>query len=318
MTTFGFLATNGSSQVLISSKTKNLHFLGKATYYSTLQSSNARGGIRRWTFRIDSTGTPVPFFSVPTTDSYAVVRMTKVTVLTWEIEVVRSGTSSSIPEVYIFTEITSQHTATGAWGMQVFNESGGGLTYDSRLKPLIVKGGTSVIPPYDPLLTSPSGLNPRSCGNDEYAGQFTPDNSSSSVVYNTNVTKPIVSYQSVSQTMREVTVNDQDSHCQDWNFLGICVGRYKYEYWSTNNWTFYRAGISAEQTGTNTYINTGWVPINYGCVAKYDSSTSFGVRGLISVNIGGSSSVAGEWPYNNLTINYRNVPLIVSDGALYD
>lgn len=317
MTQFGFLATNNNSQVLISSKTKNLHFLGKAVFYSTLQTSDAWGGIRRWAFRIKCPTTPTPFFSVPTSDRYAISRMTLVTADTWEIEVIRSGTSSTIPEVYVFSEINSMTRPTNSYGFQVFTEDGSGTTFDSRLRPLIVKGGLSVMPPYDPLITLPSGLSGRDCSSNASAN-FAPNKISSSVAYNTNLTKPIVSYQTVTQTMRQVHAADSDDECIDFSFFGGCLGRYKYMYWDSYYWAFYRASVSAQQSGAHTYVNTGWTTISYGCVHSYDEQTSFGIRGVVGVEIGSDSNVAGTWPFTNLTINFNSVPLILSDGSLYD
>lgn len=311
-TSYGFLATNGNSQVLISSKTKNLHFLGKATLYATIQSTNSWGGIRRWTFRIDSNGTPVPFFSVPTADKCAVVRMTRVTGITWEIELVRSGTSSTIPELYIFTEITSQHVPKGAWGMQVYNETNNGLTYDSRLKPLLVRGGTQVSPPYDPLLALPSGLSAYYCESDANV-KFTPNTYNSSTVYNTNATKPIICYQSVAQTMRQVDVNASSSRCWGIRVFGNCIGFEGEKSWDSHYWAFYRAAVSAQQTGAHTYLEAGWITINYGCRHEEREADSF-----LGIEYDDDSSVAGNWPYSNLTINLGNVPVIVSDGSFYD
>ena len=76
MTTYGFLATNNSGQVLISSKTKNLHFLGKATFFTTLQTKSGHGGLRSYAYRINSNATPVPFFTTPTADKFGVGKRT--------------------------------------------------------------------------------------------------------------------------------------------------------------------------------------------------------------------------------------------------
>lgn len=318
-TNFGFLATNGSNQVLISSKTKNLHFLGKATYYSTLQSTNGYGGIRRWTFRITAIGIPVPFFSMPTTDKYAIVRMTLVGSNLWEIEILRSGTSDTMPEVYVFTEVTSEMKPVGSWGMQVLNETSG-ISYDSRLKPLIVKGGISVLPPYDPMNALPFGqLAQRSCATDG-AGAFISDKNTNTVAYNTNLTKPIYSYQSISQTMRQVVRTDQEYNCWPfgytdiWPFPRFCIGVEEYHYWESTYWAFWRAGISGQQSGAHTSINCGWIAVDYGC-HRYEHSDS-NVLGIVS--FGGNSSVSGNWPFTNLTINYNSVPIILADAKYYD
>ena len=312
-TNFGFLATNGSSQVLISSKTKNLHFLGKATLYSTIESDDRWGGRRRWAFRLDCSTIPVPFFSVPTSDKYAIVRMTLVSGITWEVEILRSGTSSSIPEVYMFTEVNTQMKPVGSWGMKVLNETAG-ITYDSRLKPLIVRGNTSVIPPYDPIQSLPGkgSFDARYCRTNT-TNLLAPDNTNSTVVYNTSVSKPIVSYQSISQTMREVSNKDQQKDCAIGSIFGYCIVFAEYTYFFSGYWAFYRAGLSVVQSGAHSYLTCGWVTVNASCRAEAPKESTF-----LGINYDSYNYTAGQWPFSNATINLNSVPVIIADGALYD
>jgi hypothetical protein len=319
MTQFGFLATNGSNQVLISSKTKNLHFLGKAAFYSTLQSSDNFGGIRRLAYRITSPVVPTPFFSVPTSDRCGISRITLVSSNLWEIELIRSGTSNTVPEVYIFTEVSSAIKPVTGYGMQVYTEDGSGTTFDSRLRPLVVRGGTQVMPPYDPKISMPfSELNPRYCSTD-HGPYFAPDKVTSTFVYNTNTTKPIVNYQSVSQTMRQVNRYDSDSH-RNWKKISFTENllTVTYEYWGSAYWTFYRAGTSVQQSGTNSYINTGWIAIDHDCKDDYKSTPTYSIGGLDILELPSDTSGSGFWPYTNLTINLNPVPLIIADGTMYD
>ena len=71
---FGFLATNNNNQVLVSSDTRNLHFIGKANYASVLDSFDTFGGMRRWLYRIEMplSVTPLPFITMPTDNKYGI------------------------------------------------------------------------------------------------------------------------------------------------------------------------------------------------------------------------------------------------------
>jgi len=71
---YGFSATNNYNQVLISSDTKNLHFIGKAYLYSTIKASDYYGGMRQWSFRIGTSKNiaPLPFFSMTGDEYYAI------------------------------------------------------------------------------------------------------------------------------------------------------------------------------------------------------------------------------------------------------
>jgi hypothetical protein len=305
MTTYGFLSTNGNSQVLISSKTKNLHFLGKATYYQTLQATNSYGGIRRWSYRIVCITTPVPFFTTPTPESYAILRMTVVAPDTWEIEIIKSGTSDTRPEVYIFTEANGQIIPNTSWGMRVLNETSG-VTYDSRLGPLVVKAGGSITQPYDPLTSvpPPGALDAAYCQSDAgpYLGPAA--TSVSSIGGVPSITKPITNYQSISQAQRQFQV----SFVRRTGFFKRSTYVYHSYYW-----VFCRGGISVGSSGSTLNVTSGWVAVDYSCNWTYSKESQF-----IGIGIGGNSRTGGTWPYENTSINMASVSFIVSDGALYD
>jgi len=304
MTTYGFLATNGNSQVLISSKTKNLHFLGKATYYQTLQSTNSYGGIRRWSYRINCITTPVPFFTTPTSESYAILRMTVVAADTWEIEIIKSGSSDVKPEVYIFTEANGQITPNTSWGMKVLNETSG-VTYDSRLRPLIVKAGGSATQPYDPLTSvpPPGALDAAYCQSDA-SPYLLPSATTGSSIGGVSIVKPIVNYQSVSQAQRQFQV----SFVRKTGFFVKQTYVYHSYYW-----VFCRGGISVAQSGSTLNITNGWVAVDYSCNWTYSKESTF-----IGIGVGGNSRTGGTWPFENTSINMNPVSFIVSDGSLYD
>lgn len=147
----GFQVVNGASQILISSETQNLHFVGKAWLSSVLAARNNYGGLRHWAFRIHCKTVPVPFFSMPVEAFYAVASVASVGTNLWEIQVIRSGTSDTAPEVYVFTTPDGFIDAPDStYGMQVLRGDGS-LSFDSRRTPLAVTGGGLVAPPNSPI-----------------------------------------------------------------------------------------------------------------------------------------------------------------------
>ena len=103
---YGFLALNDSNEVLITSDARNLHFLQKKSSPTSVAfTSNDYGGMRRYIYSFSNVSvTPVPFFSTPTTDFYAISRVENKGSNNWDIEVIRSGISTSTPEVYLFAD----------------------------------------------------------------------------------------------------------------------------------------------------------------------------------------------------------------------
>lgn len=305
MTTYGFLATNGNSQVLISSKTKNLHFLGKAKYAYAVQATNNYGGIRRFVYRINCITTPVPFFTTPTSESYAILRMTLVGADTWEIEIIKSGYSDVKPEVYVFTEANGQITPNTSYGMKVLNETSG-VTYDSRLRPLIVKAGGSISQPYDPIpgAPPPGALDSSECKTNASPYLIPTATSSSSIAGVASLVKPIVNYQSISQAQKQFTVIMPSR-------TGFFVVQ---NYLRTSSyWVFCRGGVSIAQSGSTLNVTSGWVAVDYSCNWTYKKESTF-----LGIGVGGSSRTGGTWPFENQSINMDPVSFIVSDGALYD
>lgn len=148
---YGFEVLNNNAQVLISNQSRTLHFVGKAAYIGLSDSRSRCGGMRLFTYRIPCPYTPVPFFTMPTTDFYAVVGVRQEAAGSWIIEVLRSGVSNSVPEVYVFTDPRGiTYSGNETHGLQVFCDDGT-LSFDSRLSPLVVTGGEAVVPPSSPV-----------------------------------------------------------------------------------------------------------------------------------------------------------------------
>ena len=152
---YGFLAMNGSAKVLIDSRAKNLFFLNKATYNRIVSTEIYAGGSVVLAYRATCpTGrTPVPFFTQPYNDRYVgTISINPVSTNIWEIRLLVSGTSTSIlPEVYIFIEHDKILSPLGKYGLVVYKQgTTSEVTFDSRLKPLIIHNTVAVTPPANP------------------------------------------------------------------------------------------------------------------------------------------------------------------------
>ena len=199
----GFAAYNNNGQVLVSSETRNLHFVEKLTSPAeVLFSSDNYGGTRRWRYRAACAVTPVPFFTMPTQDFYGVSRVSQVSPGQWDIEVIRSGTSAATPVLYIFADPRAV-AASGNFGLLVYRDDGT-ASFDSRLSPLAVTGGVSVAQPSNPRSGYPYGLDPSYCQSSEAAagGIFAPDQRNNFALSGQPAT-PMFFYPSLAQSERE-------------------------------------------------------------------------------------------------------------------
>lgn len=161
--TFGFVVTNDNGQVLVSSETRNLHFVGKADFERIIRSFDGYGGLRHYAFRIQCNTTPVPFFTMPTGDFYAVDGVQLLSANLWEIRIFRSGTGDTRPEVYVFADPRGfVGEPESGWGMQVYRDDGT-AAFDSRRTPLAVTGGGKAIPPSNPLPIAPTNVTAKFC-----------------------------------------------------------------------------------------------------------------------------------------------------------
>ena len=156
----GFIAYNNSNQILVSSDLRNLHFIAKLTSPTLADQTDYYGGLRRLTYSVSCSVTPVPFFTCPTGDFYGITGIKSNGSGSWDIEIIRSGTSSTYPEVYVFADPRGS-TATDSHGMIVYRDDGT-PAFDSRLRPLAVTGGVSVSHPSNPKPSYPYGLDRKS------------------------------------------------------------------------------------------------------------------------------------------------------------
>jgi hypothetical protein len=305
--THGFLATNNSGQVLISSETRNLHFIGKATLDRTIRAFDGYGGLRHFAFRIPCGVAPVPFFTAPTADYYGVAAVREVSSGTWEIEIIRSGIGASIPEVYIFADPRSIAARDSDYGLLVYRDDGT-PAFDSRLSPLAITGGTNVVPPSNPLTATVSGLSGKYCTSDP-GGSMGPNNFNTTD-FSPLGDKPIYFYSSVAQAEREFGFSESEEECDGVDDgYGGCIGAQRNYSWTSVYWAFYRGGI--QQAGNQ--LKVGWITTAFGCKWSESMDGSF-----IGIGTGGDSGDGGSWPYSNETLNLASTAVITANGARYD
>ena len=306
---YGFLATNNNNEVLISSDARNLHFLVKDTSPIVTNSATAFGGFVELTYTITSTVLPVPFFNMPTSGHYGIVGIKNTTGNTWKIKLIRSGTSTTYPALYVFVDARGiDNFVTDTYGLIVYMDDGT-AAFDSRKGPLVVTGGTSVTHPVSPLTTSISSLADSQCGSGITHSELTPDNNSLAYSVGTLSSNPIYHYSSLAQAERQASFSGYDEDCLGLSAYGGCIGYGTVDAWVSTYWAFYRGGI--KRTGSSIYA--GWIAVLGGC---YWSSWSD--SNLIGIDVGGGSSAGGTFPYSNETINLNSTAVIVGDGTRYD
>lgn len=308
---FGFFAMNNNGQVLISSDTRNLHFVGKAVLTSVPDSASGYGGFQRGIYTIQCAVTPVPFFTMPTNEFYAIAAVRNVGGYTWEIELIRSGNYGEVPEVYVFSDPRgATQRANSDYGMLVMTADGG-VAFDSRMSPLVITGGLAVQPPSNPITTAVSGLSAQGCRSMVTAGQKMAPNNYNSYGLSTYkpITKPIFYYPSIAQSQRQYNFSQSERRCTGFSVFGNCIGYESKAKWESRYWAFFRGGIRY----TAGQIQCGWIAVKYGCNYSSNGGSSF-----LGISLGGSGSTGGTWPYSNKTLNIVDTAVIIADGYKYD
>ena len=303
---YGFEATNNNNKVLISSETRNLHFLAKYSSPSVSNSASAYGGFKELSYTITSTVIPVPFFTMPTADYYGIIGVKNTTGNTWVVKMIKSGTGTTYPVLYVFVDARGV-TSSESYGMQVL-QNDGSASFDSRKEPLVITGGASVTHPSNPLSSSITGLSATQCGSGSSHSQHTPDVESSAVSIGSVSSTPIFHYSSLAQTQRSGTFSVSTEECLGFNIYNNCVGYGTSETNTSTYWAFYRGGI--RRNGTN--VHAGWITVLGGCFWSSEDDADF-----FGIDVGGGSGGGGGFPLSNETINLASTAVIVGDGTRY-
>lgn len=304
--TQGFVVYNNNNEVLISSDTRNLHLVAKLNSPSVTDSSSAYGAFVELTYSVSCVVTPVPFFTMPTGDYYGVASVRNVGGNNWQIKIIRSGSSSNYPEVYVFADPRAV-TSNDTFGMQVFRDDGS-ASFDSRRSPLAVTGGMAVTHTQNPRSSIPY-LSPRYCSSGADHGGLTPDSESGAYSSPTMPSKPMFHYSSLAQAERQASYYAREEKCTGFNAYGICLGYGTSNEFYSHYWALYRGGI--RRSSTNVYA--GWIVIRGGCWWSTYGGSSF-----IGINTGGGGSSGGTSPYSNETINLSASSVIIGDASRYD
>lgn len=159
---YGFMATNGNSQILVSDTCKNFHYMGKINVYNVSNINVIADGVEQsasgtlgygkrihyYRFSMPDTVTiPLLFFTMPSTSSYYAISKQYSVGVDWEIEIISYANAVS-PEVYVFSELTSRSKAFSSWGIKINSSSQlGGPAFDSRFTPLVIQTTIPVLAP---------------------------------------------------------------------------------------------------------------------------------------------------------------------------
>lgn len=306
---YGFLATNNNNQILVSSDTKNLHFVGKFTNFTTIVSEIEYGGIQVVVYRITCKVIPVPFITAPNSQhKYAISRISKVNNTTWDIEVLKSGTADSFPEVYIFAE-PSATVSSDTHGMVVYRDDGS-VSFDSRLRPLAIINSLNVSQTSSPKGTVVGGLN--GDGSSNASSTFLPDPTfvNTYTVSTGLPTKPMFFFASLAQSV--LTSEAQRSE-RIFDILVLSKTRtYNSVYWAQ-----YRGVIRLPNAST---IEAGWAVTRHNVMTNQVVQTGgiFGSIGNLFGIFSTYNSSNGAPPYNTETLNTESVSFLMGDASRYD
>lgn len=301
----GFLTVNGNNQVLISSDTKNLHYVGQyidPTNY--IKNETGYGGINIVNYRVYCLTVPVPFFTMPDTSCYyAIGRINQVSSGVWNIEVVKSGSNANYPVLYIFSEPAGA-TSSGTHGLIVYRDDNS-TAFDSRLSPLAITHSFNVSHPFLPRSAIPYGtLEPQTCNAESGAqpNSFIPTNYNTFYLGSALPAEPMFFYASLAQSCIDTSAYHNETF--DLFFYK------EYEEWWSTYWAFYRGAV---KINSSTSILVGWLGINHGCNWRYSRSNS-----ILGVPVRTDNPNGGQPPYNNDTINLDSTSFLIADASRYN
>ena len=349
---YGFMATNGNSQILVSDTCKNFHYMGKIVVYNATNISigygtniHTNGGgkkIHYYRFSMPDTVTiPLLFFTMPSTSSYYAISKQYSVGVNWEIEIISYANAVS-PEVYIFSELTSRSKAFSSWGIKINSSSQlGGPAFDSRFTPLVIKTTMNVVaPPNNCFAGIPTSYHI----SDNYgeiwqsAGywnwikqeQFNPNiamyngefnavlSNTASYGYSPGITlptKPMYHYSSfqVSNIYQIFSgVYTQVRREGVFSWLGLRISM-SYTWHKASSKYWAIFRNGIKMTSNNIY--TGWIPELYGFIASYsaEKDKTLGWGGEYTQTVIGLNPVSTP-NFNESVTN----PVIIADAGFYD
>lgn len=337
---YGFLAKNGNAEVLIDSRAKNLFFLNKANYISSISTESYCGGNIVLKYEITSPKVPIPFFTIPDTSRYVgLIRIVNTRTNIFQIELlVSSNSTNNIPEVYVFIEHDKILSPYGSYGLVVYKQgTSSEVTFDSRLKPLLIKNTTSIAPsasPYtrtDAQMATAASANGSNLGYlespggsainnaDTIFGKLIPDNTRSYNIIDISLTKPIFNYSSIGQAYKKYYLRDSIQYD---TYSDLDVGHWYPNHTTIIYWnnfaTFSRPGIKYSTIGTNLTITVGWIVVK---AAQYNDSTSGEAHTTKTfapnTTYAGIGSSYGSF-LESQSLNIRASPITIADASNFE
>ena len=242
----------------------------------------------------------------------------------WEVEIIRSGTSATIPEVYMFADTRATIIPpTETMGLVVYKDDGS-ISFDSRRGPLNLADSVPITFPSGPVNTLPTYLNTDSDWNFSTPGYlnghfgismtdgnasalFTPTKETIVTISSSIPNKPIYFVQSLAQTELEVFARQTFTYSS--GLFGI---NSTHLWWDSVYWAFYRGGV--RRSGNSLYA--GWITIDKGVSVATPGETTDKLFGAWN------SSQQAQWTYqnpiSNETLNRTGNIVLISDGNMYD
>jgi len=320
---YGFSTINTAGQVIISDEMENLHFVGKATLsgndggnygdfpeYGSVQGLenqyDSLDGRVIFTYTITTSGTPLVFIKPSDYTRWHAVLTQSYSGNNWTFKVIASGLdTSNAPSLYCFVNANNVPASSDNWGLLV-QKSSTVKTFDSRLSPLAVDDGGSIVPPADP--TDSAGLPTSTSGhswndaNLDHDFRSTTRYNSDSLTTNLTYTDLMFSAPSLAQAVYQRQKDGYKRSCGDYGCC--CQDHYSTALW----WVFYRNTFRIRSG----YFDAGWT--NFA--AGFAFSSNFEGGGWFGG--GGGSFSTGSAPYSPKTINLTSNAYIIADSTRYD
>jgi len=346
---YGFMATNGNSQILVSDTCKNFHYMGKTSVYHVSNINIVADGVaqsasgtlgygkRIHYYRLsmpDTVTIPLIFFTMPTTSSYYAISRQYSAGVTWEIEIISYANAVS-PELYIFSELTSRSKAYSSWGIKINSSSLlGGPAFDSRFTPLVITTTIPVLAPAN-VITFPNtqpikqdGRGPSWLSEPSWLwvrGYHSPiDGISGTNAWNDGTFNTVLqnsAYSTYTTSVPTKAMYHYSSFQVSNQISALLTGNsrqdlgdfqpYKYVQCTGIYWAIFRNAIRQG----NGFLSSGWIPELVGYRFTGFESKSGGWWQVNSRNGGGAGVNPLTTPNFNQSVSN---PVIIADAAFYD
>lgn len=224
-------------------------------------------------------------------------------------------THLNIPSLYIFTDPALAQAPTTDYGLQVIQDDGSTVSFDSRLNPLMLNDSRDCDWPSSAV----TGVHGQSAGqgtNGMSAKSFdSASNANFSNLFTPNRTKTITGLDSSGMTTPAYFLNSSVQCAEDTlreKKYTKDYGTNKY-YYDMLYWALYKGGIRKESNNTH---KAQFIAVNKGRYRSIIKADGF-VNAWIGLNADRKTS-GGTHPYNNETLDDENTQVLLIEGNSYD